>query len=59
MGDATFECETGPALCRMIDSLISDRSLLIGMNHRIAELKGYGIYNGGYEVVRLAVGEHK
>ena len=59
MGDATFECETGPALCRMIDSLISDRSLLIGMDHRIAELKGYGIYNGGYEVVRLAVGEHK
>ena len=59
MGDATFECETPPALCRMIDALISDRALLIAMNRRITELKRCGLYDGGYEVVRLAVGEHK
>ena len=54
MGDATYECETAPALCDMIDTLISDRAVLQTMCRRIAELKEAGVYNGGYEVGRLA-----
>ncbi len=54
MGDATYECETAPALCDMIDTLIGDRKVLRTMCERIIELKNAGVYNGGYEVVRLA-----
>ena len=45
---------TAPALCDMIDKLIEDKSVLADMNRRITELKDKGIYNGGYEVVKLA-----
>ena len=55
LGDSTFECETAAALAEMIDTLINDRAVLKHMCHRIVELKNQGIYNGGYEVVRLAV----
>ena len=54
LGDATQECMTAPALCDMIDKLIEDKSVLADMNRRITELKDKGIYNGGYEVVKLA-----
>ena len=55
IGDSTFECETAPALCDMIDTLIGDRAILKQLSNRIIELKNFGFYNGGYEVVRLAV----
>ncbi len=55
LGDATFECETAPALCDMIDTLISDRSVLKTMCERIIKLKEDHIYDGGYKVVMLAV----
>ncbi len=54
MGDATFECETAPALCDMIDTLIGDKCILKTMCRRIVELKEQHVYDGGYEVVRLA-----
>ena len=38
----------------MIDTLIGDRKVLRTMCERIIELKNAGVYNGGYEVVRLA-----
>ena len=54
MGDATYECETAPALCDMIDTLIEDRAIIKRMCERIIELKAAHVYDGGYEVVRLA-----
>ena len=55
IGDATFECETAPALCDMIDTLIGDKAVLRQFCCRIVELKNAGAYNGGYEVVKLAI----
>lgn len=55
IGDSTFECETKEALCQMIDSLILDRGMLREMNGNILKNNRDGIYNGGYEVVKLAV----
>ena len=55
MGDATYECETAEALCDMIDSLIGDRELIRRMCGRIIDLKAMRVYDGGYEVVKLAV----
>ena len=54
IGDATYECETAPALCDMIDTLIGDKAILKQMCERIIELKNAKFYDGGYEVVRLA-----
>ena len=39
----------------MIDTLIGDKAILKQLNHRIVELKNAGVYNGGYEVVKLAI----
>ena len=55
MGDSTFECETPAALCDMIDTLINDKAILRQLCKRIVELKNFGVYNGGYEVVKLAI----
>ena len=54
MGDSTYECETATALCDMIDTLINDRAIIKRMCERIQELKAAHVYDGGYEVVRLA-----
>ncbi len=54
IGDATFECESIASLKNMADSLIEDRQLLIQMNENIKRLKTQGVYDGGYNVVRLA-----
>ena len=54
IGDSTFECKTKSELCSMIDSLIRDRRMLISMNEHILKGKREKIYDGGYEVVRLA-----
>ena len=55
LGDSTFECETAEALSDMIDTLINDKAVLKHMCSRIVTLKQQGVYNGGYEVVKLAV----
>ena len=59
LGDSTFECETAPALCDMIDTLIGDKAILRSLCKRIVELKATGVYNGGYEVVKLAIAGKK
>ena len=38
----------------MIDSLINDKDLCRSMNNAILKNKRDGVYNGGYEVVKLA-----
>ena len=55
LGDSTFECETAAALADMIDTLITDPAILRHMCNRILALKDQGVYNGGYEVVKLAI----
>ena len=39
----------------MIDTLLNDKAILRQLNKRIVELKNFGVYNGGYEVVKLAI----
>ena len=39
----------------MIDTLIGDPAILKHMCRRIMALKQQGVYNGGYEVVKLAI----
>ena len=55
IGDSTFECPTKKSMNEMLDRLISDKELLIHLNKQIIKLKNQGIYNGGYEAVKLAV----
>ena len=57
LGDATEECTDAKSLCAMIDTLIQDPEVLRAMCARIVELKENRVYDGGYEVVRLAAGE--
>ncbi len=54
LGDATAECMTADELCEMIDTLLTDKSVLRSMCARIVELKNEHVYDGGYEVVKLA-----
>jgi hypothetical protein len=54
-GDSTFECDTEEKMRNMLDKLIQDPELLIHLNRQIVKLKKDGVYNGGYEAVKLAV----
>ena len=55
IGDSTFECPDKKSMNEMLDRLIEDKDLLIHLNRQIVKLKEQGIYNGGYEAVKLAV----
>ena len=55
IGDSTFECPDKKSMNEMLDRLISDKDLLIHLNEQMIKLKQQGIYNGGYEAVKLAV----
>ena len=55
IGDSTFECPDKKSMNEMLDRLINDKDLLIHLNEQIIKLKEQGIYNGGYEAVKLAV----
>ena len=54
-GDSTFECPDKKSMNEMLDRLITDKELLIHLNEQIVKLKKQGIYDGGYEAVKLAV----
>ena len=54
-GDSTFECPDKKSMNEMLDRLIEDKDLLIHLNKQIVKLKEQGVYNGGYEAVKLAV----
>ena len=55
LGDATYECPDAKSMNRMLDALIEDRVLYKSLCKRIMTLKEQGVYNGGYEAVKLAV----
>ena len=56
IGDAFGEFPTESSMNEMLDRLLSDRELICGMCDRIDELNARGVYNGGYECVKLAAG---
>ena len=55
IGDSTFECPDKKSMTEMLDRLLTDKELLIHLNKQIVKLKATGIYDGGYEAVKLAV----
>ena len=55
LGDSTFECPDKKSMNEMLNRLINDKDLLIHLNEQIVKLKKTGIYDGGYEVIKLAV----
>lgn len=55
LGDATYECGDARSMNRMLDTLLEDKVLYESLCHRIVELKKQGVYDGGYEAVKLAV----
>jgi len=55
MGDATLECPDEKSMNQMIDTLLADKDAYRFLVERILVCHKQGLYNGGYEVVKLAV----
>lgn len=55
LGDGTYELETAPEICAMIDAFQADRSLIAGMCRHIEASAEMGTYDGAYRAVQLAV----
>ena len=59
LGDATPECADVKSANAMLDRLLADREIIPHFCDRIDDLKKMGFYDGAYECVKLAVGNHK
>ena len=57
VGDGTYEVAPGRETTDMIRLLQSEPEILERMNNRILENCKAGLYNGAYEVIKLAVGK--
>ncbi|HOE19564.1 MAG TPA: hypothetical protein PKJ69_01220 [Spirochaetota bacterium] len=57
IGDSTVECETIQHTLQAMDLLIYDDDLLTLYCNNIIKAKSIGIYNGAYEVIKLAFGK--
>ena len=55
MGDGTLECEDIPHTLQMVKLFLTEEATLSYMCDRIKENKKSGLYNGAYEVVKLAM----
>ena len=55
IGDGTLECRDLPHTIQMLDLFLQDRTLLEDMCHNIVTNKSIGIYDGAYNVVKLAM----
>lgn len=55
-GDGTLECEDIPHTLQMIKLFLTDHTTLKMMCENIINNKKAGLYNGAYEVVKLAMG---
>lgn len=55
IGDGTMECRDIPHTLQMMKLFMQDSSILLGMCENIMRNKADGIYDGAYEVVRLAM----
>lgn len=56
IGDGTLECRDIPHTLQMIDLFLKDEDLLNDMCDNIIQNKQQGIYNGAYEVIKIAMG---
>lgn len=54
IGDGTLECRDVPHTLQMIELFMKEKELLENMCNSIVQNKNAGIYNGAYEVVKLA-----
>lgn len=59
IGEGTLECRDIPHTLNMLKLFIKDRSFICDMCNNIIRNKEQGIYNGGYEVVKLAMKARK
>jgi hypothetical protein len=57
MGDGTYECETPAETADMIRLIQSDEEVLTAMNRKILKNKQAGLYDGAYNVIRLATNQ--
>ena len=57
MGDGTYEVAPGRETTDMLRLLQSEPEILERMNNRILENCKAGLYNGAYEVIKLAAGK--
>ena len=55
LGDGTFECDTVEEISSMFNLLLESKEVLVEMNKNILNLNKIGMYNGAYNVVKLAV----
>ena len=55
LGDGTYEVAPGRETADMLRLLQAEPEILRGMNDCILQNKAAGLYNGAYEVIRLAV----
>lgn len=56
MGDGTLECRDIPHILQMVDLFLNDDVLLKNMCESIVQNKKIGLYDGAYNVVKLAMG---
>lgn len=54
LGDGTIECETVERTLQMLNLMLGEPEILESMNSHILKANQAGVYNGAYEVVRLA-----
>ena len=54
VGDGTYECETPRETADMIKLIQTDSEVLLSFNDAILKNKAAGIYDGAYNVIRLA-----
>ncbi|MCR4781435.1 MAG: hypothetical protein K5851_01610 [Lachnospiraceae bacterium] len=59
IGDGTLECRDIPHTLQMIDLFMKDEKMLESMCECIVENKKMGIYDGAYNVIKLAMGLKK
>ena len=59
IGDGTLECRDIPHTLQMIDLFLQDEKLLTDMCECIVTNKKMGIYDGAYNVIKLAMGMRK
>ena len=54
VGDGTYELETLPEICGMIDLVQAEPAIIVDMCDNIEVADCAGVYNGAYRVVELA-----
>lgn len=54
LGDGTIECDTMERILQMLDLMLLEPEILESMNKHILKAHQAGVYNGAYEVIKLA-----